>query len=194
MNAEKQPGSEIAQALVAAQKAMDPAKKQSTNPYFKSKYADLAAVFAAVKGPLNDAGIAVTQSIDVAGSGHVIKTTLLHVSGETLSSTMSLPAVTDPQKLGSAISYYRRYSLMAICGIPSEDDDGNEASHESAKPTRITMQQYENISVLLDGHDDIRKQIVALVPGGILENIEATRYPALVAYINKKLEVDNAKN
>lgn len=123
----------IAEALSKAQATMSGAKKHSKNPYFNSKYSDLASVFEAIREPLTSNGLAVSQSIDVVDGKQVIRTMLLHVSGEYLESTMFLPVESNPQKLGSAITYYRRYSLMAICGLPAEDDDGNAASQQAFK-------------------------------------------------------------
>lgn len=126
----------ISEALTGAQKAIGHASKSSVNPHFKSKYADLAAVIDAVKGPLNDNGIAFYQSCAVRDGGEVVLcTTLSHTSGQWLKSEYPLrPSKPDPQGFGSALTYARRYCLAAIVGIASEeDDDGNEASKPANK-------------------------------------------------------------
>ena len=125
----------IASALVKAQKAFGPALKSSSNPHFRSKYADLAACVEAVIEALNDNGIALIQPTHECESGVLVETLFIHESGETLSAgKLHVPAQkNDPQGYGSALTYARRYSLMAACGIAPEDDDGNAAS-KSAPP------------------------------------------------------------
>jgi hypothetical protein len=120
----------IASALVKAQKAFGPALKTSTNPHFKSRYADLAACVEAVIDALNDNGIALIQQNHPNPDGVVVETVFIHESGEMLNcGQIFVPASKhDPQGYGSALTYARRYSLMAACGIAPEDDDGNAAS------------------------------------------------------------------
>ena len=128
----------IAAALVKAQRAFGPALKDKTNPAFRSKYADLGACLDAVMDSLNAAGIALIQRQHPHEGGVCIETVFLHESGEQLSAGMlTVPAAKqDPQGYGSALTYCRRYSLMAACGIAPEDDDGNAASKpkQAAKP------------------------------------------------------------
>ena len=119
----------IATALVKAQKAFGPALKTASNPHFKSRYADLAACVEAVIGGLNDNGIALIQKCYDCTDGVMVETMFLHESGEMLEcGILHVPAAKhDPQGYGSALTYARRYSLMAACGIAPEDDDGNSA-------------------------------------------------------------------
>ncbi len=119
----------IYQALAAAQIAMGPALKDSTNPAFKSKYADLASVMAACLPALNSNGIAVFQpTVDDEG-GRYVKTILAHETGETLECRVPLIiSKNDMQGYGSAVTYARRYGLMSMAGIAPEDDDGNAAA------------------------------------------------------------------
>ena len=121
---------EIAAALVKAQRAFGPALKTSSNPHFKSRYADLAACVEAVMDGLNANGIAMVQQTHECESGVIVETVFVHESGETFSAgKLHVPAVKhDAQGYGSALTYARRYSLMAACGIAPEDDDGNAAS------------------------------------------------------------------
>lgn len=120
----------IAAALVKAQKSFAPALKSSANAHFKSKYADLAACVEAVIDSLNSNGIALIQKQHPSDGGVMVETIFLHESGEVFSAGMlAVPASKqDPQGYGSALTYARRYSLMAACGIAPEDDDGNAAS------------------------------------------------------------------
>lgn len=129
---------QIATALVKAQKAFGPALKSSTNPHFKSRYADLAACVEAVIDALNNNGIALLQQTSECADGVIVETMFLHESGESIScGKLHVPASKqDPQGYGSALTYARRYSLMAACGIAPEDDDGNAASRRpTASPT-----------------------------------------------------------
>lgn len=128
---------EISAALVRAQKEFGPALKTSTNPHFRSKYADLSACVEAVIDALNNNGIMLMQPTHLCEDGVIIETLFLHESGEQLSGgKLHVPASKqDAQGYGSALSYARRYSLMASCGIAPEDDDGNAATHSApAKP------------------------------------------------------------
>jgi hypothetical protein len=126
----------IATAMVKAQKEFGPALKSSTNPYFTSKYADLADCVEAVIDALNNNGIALIQKCHESDTGVNVETLLLHESGESLScGVLHVPASKqDPQGYGSALTYARRYSLMAACGIAPEDDDGNAASRTARNP------------------------------------------------------------
>lgn len=120
----------IAASFVKAQKGFAPALKSSTNPHFKSKYVDLAGCVEAVIDSLNSNGIAIQQHTHDSESGVVVETVFIHESGETMScGKLHVPASKqDAQGYGSALTYARRYSLMAACGIAPEDDDGNAAA------------------------------------------------------------------
>ena len=117
----------ISTAFVKAQKAFGPALKTSTNPHFKNKYADLAACVEAVIDALNDNGIALVQQSHHCEDGVIVETLFIHESGEVISGgKLHVVALKqDPQGYGSAMTYARRYSLQAACGIAPEDDDGN---------------------------------------------------------------------
>jgi hypothetical protein len=129
---------EIASALVKAQKAFGPALKTSTNPAFRSKYAKLENCIEAVIDALNDNGIMLMQPTHLCEDGVIVETMFLHESGEMLSNgKLHVPATKhDAQGYGSALTYARRYSLLAACGIAAEDDDGGAASKPKtpAKP------------------------------------------------------------
>jgi hypothetical protein len=127
---------QIATALVKAQKAFGPALKSSTNPHFRSRYADLSACVEAVIEGLNEAGIALIQRTSEDHVGVTVETVFVHESGEMLEcGKLHVPASKqDPQGYGSALTYARRYSLMAACGIAPEDDDGNAASRKPSAP------------------------------------------------------------
>lgn len=120
----------IAPAFIAAKKAFGPVLKGKTNPAFKSRYADLEACIDAVDEACLSAGIAMYQETFEDSTGVTVETVFLHESGQTLRcGRLHVPASKqDPQGYGSALTYARRYSLLAACGIAAEDDDGNAAS------------------------------------------------------------------
>jgi len=120
----------IASALVRAQRGFAPALKTSLNPHFRSKYVDLAGCIEAVVDALNAAGIALIQRTSEDSTGVTVETVFVHESGEMMEcGKLHVPASKqDAQGYGSALTYARRYSLMAAAGIAPEDDDGNAAS------------------------------------------------------------------
>jgi hypothetical protein len=123
-------------ALSKAQAAMKPALKDAQNPHFKSSYADLASVWEACRSHLTAHGIAVVQSPEADGPRVSITTTLLHASGEWISSALLLTARdASPQSIGSAITYGRRYGLAAMVGVAPDDDDGEAAQGRDAGGT-----------------------------------------------------------
>lgn len=121
---------EIAAALVRAQKEFGPALKTSSNPHFRTKYAALDACVEAVIDGLNNNGIMLMQQTHLCEDGVIVETTFIHESGEVMSGgKIHIPAAKqDPQGFGSALTYARRYSLQAACGIAPEDDDANKAT------------------------------------------------------------------
>jgi hypothetical protein len=121
----------VCKALAAAQGKLRKAVKDSTNPHFRSRYADLESVIEAMREPFASEGLAVVQSVD---EGNLV-TTIFHASGESITSSVPLYIQKqDMQGVGSAITYARRYGLAAACGISQTDDDG-EAACEPQKPS-----------------------------------------------------------
>ena len=119
----------LSQALAKAQGEIRGATKDTQNPFFKSKYADLASVRDAIQEPLSRAGISYVQSLE-GGPDVLTITTLLACGDEWIKSSFQLkPVKPDPQGMGSAATYGRRYALMAAVGVAPEDDDGNAASN-----------------------------------------------------------------
>ena len=125
---------QIATALVKAQSEMSNPKKGNTNPYFKSKYADLNSVREAVIPVLNANGISVLQPMVHLDGKNFIKTILLHESGEMLESYTEIVYAkqNDAQAQGSGITYARRYGLQSFACVGADDDDGNAASQPPA--------------------------------------------------------------
>jgi hypothetical protein len=129
----------LAEALSKAQGSIEGALKDSNNPFYNSRYADLASVWGVCRKPLSENGIAVIQLPSFDGENATVETILAHASGEWFSSTLSMAPVKEvkgegvkpwltPQGVGSAISYARRYALASMVGIYQEDDDANVAS------------------------------------------------------------------
>jgi hypothetical protein len=136
----------LAAALVKTQSALSGAKKDSTNPHFRTAYADLASVWDACRAPLANAGLSIVQLVSSDPTHAIIETILAHSSGEWVSSTLAVPLTkadakglikADAQGLGSAITYGRRYALAAIVGVCPADDDAEAAV---ARPTQRTAQ------------------------------------------------------
>jgi len=132
----------VCKALAAAQGKLRKAVKDSTNPHFRSRYADLESVIEAMREPFASEGLAVVQSVS---DGNLV-TTIFHASGESITSSVPLYIQKqDMQGVGSAITYARRYGLAAACGISQTDDDG-EAAIEPPKPSpvpRVAARQAE---------------------------------------------------
>ena len=138
----------LAAALLKAQKAIGVAIKDAKNPYFKSNYADLKAVIEAVKEPLNENGITFLQAVNNNGQElPVIETMLLHESGQFISSVTPVFCAkpNDPQAFGSGVTYSKRYALQAMLGLPTADDDGEGAmargKKKEPKPSERTIDE-----------------------------------------------------
>lgn len=123
---------ELATALAKAQGEITGALKDSANPFFKSKYADLASCWDACREPLSKNGLAIVQSPETGADGLTLTTLLTHSTGQWIKNTFRmLPKDDTPQGVGSALTYARRYALTALIGIAQVDDDGNAASGRS---------------------------------------------------------------
>lgn len=178
----------ISKALVAAQRGFAPALKTATNPHFKSKYAGLDACVEAVLDSLNANGIMLIQKTHDCESGIKVETVFLHESGETLSAgILHVPAAKhDPQGYGSALTYARRYSLMAACGIAPEDDDGNKASQP------ITADQAASLRVRLDSTESDHAKFCKALNVKSLDQLPATMYAKADGMLKRK-EAEYAK-
>lgn len=133
----------LAASLTQAQAKIGGAVKDAQNPFFKSSYADLGSVMSVCKGPLLEHGISVLQLVGSDGNGGYLETVLLHESGEFISDRMKLVCAKqhDPQAMGSAISYARRYALQSALFIPAVDDDAEHAM----TTTRALQKEDEDI-------------------------------------------------
>lgn len=202
----------IASAIVKAQRAFGPALKTSSNPHFRSKYADLSACVEAVIDSLNDNGIALLQQTHECDNGVIVETVFVHESGETLSAgKLHVPAAkNDPQGYGSALTYARRYSLMAACGIAPEDDDGNAASQAPRQATQqrqqpagkankaaasapavsgpemLTAEEIANVTALADEVSKPLADICKAYKVGSLNFIPRTAYHNIIARLEER--------
>ena len=156
-------------ALAAAQSEMKNAALNKTNPHFKSKYADLAAIRDAVVPVLAKHGLAITQTTGMYDGGFFLHTTLRHESGEIIESAYPLPLdVSKPQAMGSALTYARRYSLASICGISAEEDDDANAAQDAAISPQPPNHQPEKNTRSMDWtgpltKTELRAEVQALV-------------------------------
>lgn len=147
---------ELMTALAKAQGQMRAAIKDSSNPHFKSRYADLASVWDACREPLSANGLAVVQVLHTDGDKQVITTQLSHSSGQWIRGAMALPLQkTGPQEIGSCCSYIRRYSLASMVGCFQDDDDGERAE----QPNRRAVEPQKAHVVGLTDHQSQLIQI-----------------------------------
>jgi len=143
----------LSQALVKFHSQFKPIRKDAQNPFFKSDYLTLSGILDAVRSPLALNGLAVVQTMKVNEASTLLVTKLLHESGEELSSEMIMPVLQDPQKMGSLITYYKRYQLQALLGISTadEDDDGNSVSIPQSQPIKAPIKEVMKPTFQVEG-------------------------------------------
>jgi hypothetical protein len=197
----------LAAALAAAQGEITGALKDSANPFFKSKYADLAACWDACRGPLSKHGLAVIQTTQEATDSVKVITTLAHKSGEWMRGELVMtPVKFDPQGIGSCITYARRYALAAMVGLAQIDDDANAASGRDgakAAPAPIPidpkrrdefvkaftetlkedMTEEDKGRAILEIHNDLNRD--QDLYGAVWKEIDATTRRAIKGYIEQ---------
>lgn len=186
---------EFAKAFPKAQSAMGDVLKNANNPAFKSKYADLAAVVEATIPALNSAGFSVLQFPSFNGSEVRVATLILHESGQWMRCTLALrPTKADPQGVGSATTYARRYGLQAMTGVAPEDDDGNAASrpngqHQPANTgPRISREQADELAVILEDAGADIGRFCSFMQVPTLSDIPANRFDAAMNAAQAKLK------
>lgn len=187
---------ELFSSLAKAQAEMQPAGLTSANPFFKSKYADLAEIVKASRPALTKHGLSVIQQIMINEEGiHVLHTILAHSSGQWLETRMKIiPAKNDVQTLGSYISYIRRYSYAALVGVVvgDEDDDGEVAvAPERSKMQRITHsecivpEQLHELEYELAGNPDIAQNIKEKLKINTLAEMKQENFINVINHIRK---------
>jgi hypothetical protein len=182
---------ELAKALCNAQGQMGGVVKDSSNPFFKSKYADITSVIKAIKQPFSDNGLSYTQFPISNEHGVGVSTRLMHVSGQYLEMEYTLPTVKkDPQSSGSAITYARRYALQSIAGIPVADDDAEAAmlrgDENKSEVKTISDKQIITIEKLLDETKSDRFKFLSWFKVGDIKDILANDYKRVVTALESK--------
>jgi hypothetical protein len=183
---------ELASALSKAQGVIIPASKDADNPFFKSKYADLASVWEVARKPLADNGLSIVQLPSAEGNIVTLKSIIMHSSGQYITSDLTMVAKdASPQAIGSCITYERRYALSSIVGIASEiDDDGNSATTVKGKNDEVqppkgvkSMKEYCK-ELWLEKFGDMDKFNVWLVDIGV-NNFDAMKEIEYAQIFNK---------
>ena len=182
---------ELNTALAKAQGELFAAKKDSINPHFKSKYADLASVWEACREALSSNGLSVTQMpAEFQNNIMTLVTRISHSSGEWLEQTMTCPVgKPDPQGIGSCLTYMRRYALAAVVGVYQDDDDANSASYApKERPATLTDDELSKIKLLaVATHSDVAK-IAQFYGKKELHEIERLHFNKIVEQLEKKLK------
>jgi len=177
---------ELAGALAKAQGQLEDASKGSENPYYKSRYADLAAVRAVIREPLAVNDLAIIQATRTVNGGAEVETMLVHKSGEFISETLFMPAgKADPHGYASAITYARRIGIMSLLALASYDDDGNtavdsvkEQAPQKSKPSADVMAAANNAAkqgtpALTEWWRSLSKEDRALIDSNTIKSLKA---------------------
>jgi len=177
---------ELAGALAKAQGQIEDASKGSENPYFKSRYADLAAVHAVIREPLAVNDLAIIQAPRTVNGGAEVETMLVHKSGEFISETLFMPAgKADPHGYASAITYARRIGIMSLLALASYDDDGNtavdsvkEQAPQKSKPSADVMAAANNAAkqgtpALTEWWRSLSKEDRSLIDSNTIKSLKA---------------------
>lgn len=181
----------IFHALAAAQAQMGKAIKDSTNPAFRSKYADLASVMDACLPALNANGVAVYQPTIDDDTGRFVETILAHESGETIRCRVPLIVQkNDMQGYGSAVTYARRYGLMCMAGIAPEDDDGNAAAKAAPvveRPINISADQFVQLMGMIESTASDPAKLAQWLGVKMLEDLNVQQWERAMTQLRKKL-------
>ncbi len=181
---------ELAAAMAIAQGQMGAAYKNSSNPHFKSSFADLASIGDVIKQPLSDNGLSVVQFPINNEQGVAITTRVMHKSGQWIEESFGIkPVKAGPQEYGSLISYFRRYALAAIFAIPQTDDDANSIQLATEAPQKpvdaITGDQVKALVNLLAGDEKLKAQLMDAYGIAQLEHLQSNQFRPVYDKINK---------
>lgn len=190
---------EIMGALAKAQGEMTHAVKDSSNPFFKSKYADLAGVWDACRVPLSKNGLAVTQIVDQEGEKPILVTLLGHQSGQWIRGVMQLPLQKlGPQEIGLCITYCRRYALASIVGVYQDDDDAESSegrSSEKEVKSGLTLGQKKYLKDLSSQVEKVDAPYVKTVLNAIgvhsFEEMNNSQVDRAIRSFKKRLQLPN---
>ena len=164
----------ITAALITAKSQFTPIHKNKVNPHFRSKYASLDEILEAISPALLAKNLLLIQPTIVKDNSNVLKTILIHTeSGEQLESELIIPPIADPQKLGAAMTYYRRFSICALLAIaPDDDDDGNTARAATTVNREVELRSLmaklnlpsQTVTELVQRHYGIECRIGSMTP------------------------------
>lgn len=183
---------ELMAALAKAQGQIKPAIKDSVNPHFRSKYADLGSVWEACREALSTNGLAVVQTIKPDEMGQILVTTLGHSSGQWMSSHMVLPVQkAGAQEIGSCLSYCRRYALASMVGVYSDaiDDDAELATSKVTASVRLptlTIEQQSILNGFLKEFPESKKDMLERLGVATVSAIPFDRFDSIIAVFEKK--------
>lgn len=191
----------LAAAMSKAQPAVGIALKNAINPHLKNRYADLGAVWDAIKDALGTNELSIVQLPSPSDDGKLhLETMMIHASGEWLSSVMVMPiSKQDPQGYGSALTYARRYALAAMMGVTQDDDDGDRAVswREESAMMPAGDAQITQLIELLQEYGRTWEQLAAVYPSGTpykgksIETVSKEDAVTFVKFLRKK--IDDAK-
>jgi hypothetical protein len=185
----------LALALSKAQGKISHAKKDTSNPFFKSKYANLASVWEACRTALSENEIAVIQAPEIVDGVMGIRTKLMHSSGEFETSFLPIaaPLTAKAQEMGSAITYARRYSLSAMVGVaPDDDDDGNQAKNGQTTAKPSVDDRFNDFWIAVANSPGLTALNSVVAKGAILTSelakTDKDKHEKLLAFIGKRRE------
>jgi len=181
----------LTEALCNAQARIEGAKEDATNPFFKSKYADLSSIWRACKKPLCENGLAIFQTIENGGDKIYLVTTLAHTSGQWMRSYMPvIMTKQDPQSVGSAVTYSRRYALSAMVGVCPADDDAEAAMQPIRKPSMpvISKAQVEELEALLKGRPQLANELLDWADVDDINQIPCTKFSGAMKAIEARMK------
>ncbi|MGE5165318.1 MAG: ERF family protein [Sphingobacteriales bacterium] len=184
---------ELNNALCKAQSALRSATFNKVNPHFKNKYADLAAVIDAIRKPLTDNGLSITQTTQMYDGQLVLLTTLRHCTGQWVCSEYPLPMNATPQQLGSALTYAKRYSLSSMVCLAADDDDDAEATRKGtaaiAAGTRmiasVTEEQADTLTKLVKERQVKIENLLKLTHAESISDIPAATFTKAKDWLEK---------
>lgn len=190
---------ELSAALAKAQGVMAGASKDSSNPFFKSKYADLSSVWDACRKPLSDNGLSVVQTSEFMPENPdmvCIETVLCHASGQWIKGKLAVkPVKSDPQSVGSCITYLRRYSLQSMVGIAPEDDDGNAATGKgNPEPVYISDKEKSTIIDMINAKEVKQDKFLEYMKVASLEMIPAIDFKKAMSALRSAKGETNANS
>lgn len=177
---------ELASALAKAQAEMTLAEATATNPFFKSKYTDMATYVRSSRPSLTKNGLSVSQFITSVDGTQKLCTMLMHSSGEYISSVADInPPKTDIQSLGSYLTYLKRYMYSSIVGCisGSEDDDG-ESAMARPRPGFISQPELSAIKRVVDKNEEARNKLFSVFKIDSLDKIPAARVATVMEWLN----------